>query len=472
MKSTSTRRNFLKTSAGALAGSAMSYWMGTGRAAAADFKSPNEQPVVAFVGCGIRYHTALGRGATAFGPCAAVCDLDSIQAGRALQVAVDQHREHGHPITVATYDDYRRVLDRKDVDIVVNATPDQWHTKVAVEAMQAGKDLYSEKPLTLTIREGQQLLDVMKKTKRVVQVGTQQRTEYGRMFAKAVLLVRAGRAGAIKRVTCALGPARICDALPVTKPPKTLDWNRWLGQAPWAEYRQGELVDVEGWGAGFPFSRAHRYYRWWYEYSGGKLTDWGAHHIDIAAWALDKARSDVGHITIEPLSVNHPVPFVDGMPTEDDRFNTAVEFDVRMTFADGIEMRVRHDASDDLGFDNGIMFEGSKGRFLVNRGKLVGKPVEEEAANPLAEDALEKLYGCPAPKSHMQNFMDCVKSRNMPISDVESHTCGLDICHAINIAMRLGRKLVYDPAAKQFVGDKQANTFIERPQRKGFEIVV
>ena len=290
-------------------------------------------------------------------------------------MGVDQNRKNGHPPVIAAHEDYRHVLDRKDVDVVVIATPDHWHSKIAIEAMQAGKDVYCEKPLTLTIREGQQMLHVMNQTKRVVQVGTQQRTEFDHRFATAAAMVRAGRIGNVKHVTCAIGGGDASGPLPKVRPPKNLNWDLWLGQARWTDYRQGEIVHTEGWGAGFPLSRTHRYYRWFYEYSGGILTDWGAHHVDIAMWALDKIGADTGSITIEPLSAYHPVPLNDGMPTRDDRFNTASRFKVLVKFDDGIELVIRNDASDDLGFQNGIMFQGSEGRFLVNRGKLVGKPV-------------------------------------------------------------------------------------------------
>jgi len=472
-----TRRSFLKTSAvtsmGASLGSNMAYWTGASALAANDASSsPNEQPVVAFVGTGIRYHTALGRGATNFGPCAAICDVDLLQAGRALQVAVDQHRKFDRPIDIDVTQDYRHVLDRKEVDVVFIATPDHWHTKIAIEAMQAGKDVYCEKPLTLTIREGQQIIQVMQQTGRVMQVGTQQRTEFKKRFAQAAAMVRDGRVGKVQRVTAAIGGSRTCDSLPVHSAPRQLDWDMWLGQAPKVDYRAGDQIDFQGWGAGFPLSRTHRYFRWWYEYSGGMITDWGAHHVDIALWALDKQHANVGPISIDPLEAEHPVPLVEGYATQDDRFHTATKFKVRVLFEDGIELLVRNSAKDDLGFKNGVMFEGSKGKFLVNRGKLVGKPVELLKENPLPEDALTRLYGGKVPTGHIDNFFECVKTRAKPVSDVESHHRVISICHAINIALRLGRKLTYDPQQETFVGDAQANTFIEREQRKGYEIKV
>jgi predicted dehydrogenase len=464
------RRTFLQASAVGLAGVGMSYWIAERANGQSPSKSPNEQPVVGFIGTGIRYHEDLGHVTPRFGPTAAICDVDSVQAGRALQVAFDEHRALGRPLTVDIYEDYRHVLDRQDIDAVFIGTPDHWHTKIAIDAMRAGKDVYCEKPLTLTIREGQRLLEVERETKRVVQVGTIQRTEFDFRFATAVSLVAAGRIGKLQRITCAIGGARRCDPIPVAAPPKSLNWERWLGQAPLVDYRRGPIGDVTGYGAGHPLGRTHHYFRWWYEYSGGKMTDWGAHHVDIAVWALEKVRSNLGRVKIDPVAVDHPVPFVDGMPARDDQFNTAVTFNVRATLDDDVELHIRDSAQQDLGFENGILFEGDKGRFLVNRGKLTGKPVEELKQNPLPADYLEKLYGMRAPKGHVANFFDCMKSRTTPIADMASHHRAISLCHAVNIAMRIGRPVTYDAAKEEFVGDELANTFLERPQRKGYEI--
>jgi len=465
------RRNFLKASAlGTL--SSLAVHSSVAAAATEDSSSPNEQPVVAFIGTGIRFHTALGRGAGKYGPCASVCDVDLVQAGRAYQVCTDVHREAGRPLDIDFTQDYRHVLDREEVDAVIIGTPDHWHTKIAIEAMQAGKDVYCEKPLTLTIREGRQIQDTIDKTGRVVQVGTQQRTEFGKRFVKAVAMMRDNRVGDVKRVTVAIGGSLDCEPMGVVDIPKQIDWDMWQGQVPVADYIQGPLIHTSGWGAGFPLSRTHNYFRWFYEYSGGKLTDWGAHHVDIAMWGLDKLSADIGLVEIEPLASKHPMPFKDGYPTRTDKFNAALSFRVSVKFQDGIEMIVCDTAEQELGFDNGVMFEGDQGRFLVNRGKLVGKPVEMLKEKPLPEDAMEKLYGGKVPTGHMANFFECIKTRETPASDVESHHRMLSICHAVNIALRLNRKLTFDPKQEKFVGDDQANTFVEREQRKGYEIKV
>ncbi len=475
------RRNFLKATAATAAGG---YFMGNVNpqtAWAADFRSPNEQPGIAFVGTGIRYHTYHGKQGLKFGPCIGVCDVDSLQLGRALQVAIDQHRAQKRPLAVGAHEDYRPLLDNKDVDVVVIGTVDHWHTQIVIDALAAGKDVYCEKPVTLTIREGQQIMEALQNSGRVLQVGTQQRTEFDKRFGQAVAMMHDNRIGELKRTTICIGGSRESDVLPVCDPPPTLNWEKWLGQCPLVDYRSaGEIVDVEGWGAGFPFSRTHRYYRWFYEYSGGKLTDWGAHHVDIAMWALNKMGDDVGPVDIDPLEVAHPMEFVDGMPTRDDKFNCATKFKVQVKFGDGTELMVRNEAPD-LGFENGIMFEGSKGRFLVNRGKIVGRPVEDLAKKPLPDDAMQKLFTSFDPLTevgygvegfHMKNFMECCKSRKEPASDMLTHNRMLNVCHAINVALRLGRKVVYDPKTETFGDDAQANSFVEREQRAGYEIKV
>ncbi len=467
-----TRRSFLRNTSVSAASLGLSAAVGLPTTAIAKPpRSANERVVLGWIGCGIRYHNLIGAGSM-IGPTAAICDVDMIQAGRAVQSARIEHEKHKYPISITTDVDYRHVLDRSDIDAVVIATPDHWHTKIAIEAMQAGKDVYCEKPLTLTIKEGRQIAEAEAKTGRVLQVGTMQRSEFNRRFGTAAAMVRAGRVGNIKRVTCALDGAPSSGPIPKAKIPPELNWDMWLGQAPMTDYlASNEVQDLTGYGAGHTNGRTHGYFRWWYEYSGGKMTDWGAHHVDVALWALNKCDADIGPYTIEPISVTHPNPMdKNGMPVYDDRYNTATNFQVRVTFADGIQLDIVDNAKD-LGFTNGIMFEGDERRFFVNRGKLTGKPVEELKTNPLPEGALKSLYGGRLPaNSHLQDFADCIKNGYRPVSDVESHHRNLTVCHATNIAMRLGRKLTFDPSTEQFIGDTQANSFVAREQRKGYEI--
>ncbi|MDB4778012.1 Gfo/Idh/MocA family oxidoreductase [bacterium] len=478
MSKNSTRRNFLQTTAALCTTGYLVSGANPNPGWAADFRSNNEQPGVAFIGAGIRFHSYHSREALKFGPCVSICDVDSHQLGRGLQVAIENHRQNDRPITIDAVEDYRAVLDNKDVDVVIIGTVDHWHTKIVIDAMKAGKDVYCEKPVTLTVREGQQILQAQKDSGKIIQVGTQQRTEFDKRFAKAAALMRANRIGNHRLTTVAIGGSPSCDSLPVCEPPSNLNWDMWLGQCPMVPYRAGSKVAHEkGWGAGFPHSRTHRYYRWFYEYSGGKLTDWGAHHMDIALMGHDKLGDEIGLVKIKPLEVTHPVELdKNGMPTLDDRFNTASAFKVELAFADGTKMHVRHNA-DDLGFGNGVMFAGAASRFLVNRSKLVGRPVEDLESNPLADDSLSELYpydpmtrdGFGKPGFHMRDFMECAKSGKQPSSDMQSHHRMLNLCHSINVALRLSREVIYDPKTETFVNDEQANSFLQREQRKGYE---
>jgi predicted dehydrogenase len=352
--------------------------------------------------------------------------------------------------------DYRDIIDNDKIDIVHISTPEHWHAKIAIEAMLAGKDVYCEKPMTLTIEEGQLMSKVCRTTGRIVQIGTQQRSSA--QFIKAVAMIRDGRLGQLKHVTCAIGGAPTSPELPVSAAPSHLDWNRWLGPVPAAKYHHlaGAKNEPKSW------SRCQYEFRWWYEYSGGKLTDWGAHHVDIATWGMGK--TDTGPVSIDPQMVEHPVPFKNGYPTVDNQYNTATKFQIRVDYADGVELTIRNDGS------NGILFEGTKGRIHVNRGRLVGKPVEELEANPLPEGALEAVYKNRSLTNHFANFFEAVAAREEPISDVHSHHRALTTCHLAGIAARLGRQIKWDPKAERVVGDQQAQSFISRTPRAGFEI--
>jgi predicted dehydrogenase len=408
-----------------------------------EIKSPNERLRVGCIGNG-----GMGQGdaraAKRFGDIVATCDVDRTHAERLNTTIADGK--------AVIYEDYRRLLDRKDIDIVTISTPDHWHTKMCVDALRAGKDVYCQKPLTLTIEEGKLLCKVVKETGRVLQVGTQQRSEYRNMFLTAVAMVREGRIGKIKRVTCAIGGAPAGGPFAKMPPPAHLNWEMWLGQAPKVDY--------------IP-QRCHGTFRWWYEYSGGKLTDWGAHHVDIAQWAI--GMEDAGPTTIEVLKGEHPQPLKKGNPTRDDCYNTATKFNVRCVFPNGVEMFIC-DYAEGERFGNGIMFEGEKGKFFVNRERLTGAPVDELKEKPISEVTLMVLRKGKPLSSHMENFIQCVRDRSVPVSDVFSHHRALTTCHLANIALRLGRNLKWDPVTEQIIGDEEANAMQGRKQRKGYRI--
>ncbi len=422
-------------------------------------KSPNERPRIGCIGTGDRWKAVVSQ-AVQFGDVVAVCDVDANHLEEGHAMMVQRQSKAGKSVQVDKYSDYRKLLERTDLDIVTVVTPDHWHSRIAIEAMRAGNDVYCEKPLTLTINEGKQIIKVLDETKRVFQVGTQQRTEMGKRFIQAVALVRSGRIGEVKKVICDIGGAPTSEPIPKVEVPKGLNWEMWLGQAPLVEYR---ALEKEGnrWGN----SRCHYEFRWWYEYSGGKMTDWGAHHVDIASWAIGMDRS--GPISVEG-SAEHPVEFKNGWPQQDDRYNTASKFDVTVMCPAEIEMHIVSGSPD----GNGILFEGTEGRFHVSRGSMKGAVVDALKTNPLPEDALEKIYGGPIPQTHFENFMVGVRNRKQPISDVYSHHRAMTVCHLANIAIRLGKKLNWDSDKQQIVGDTDAAQWMGREQRKGYEIDV
>jgi predicted dehydrogenase len=423
--SSQSRRRFLQTSAAAAAGITVPYWFAGQSAQGA---SKNDRPTVGCIGTGDRWN-GLYKGVLPHGDIVAVCDVDR------------KHVESGKEKAggkADMYDEYRKLLDRKDIDVVTIVTPDHWHTKIAIDAMRAGKDVYCEKPLTLTIDEGKQICKVLKETGRVFQVGTQQRSEMNQRFLTAIAMIRDGRIGKVKKATCAIGSAPSEGPFPVMPVPPELNWEMWLGQAPLVDYTQ---------------KRCHYEFRWWYEYSGGKMTDWGAHHVDIATWGIGAEHS--GPISVEGTATHPNIP---------NGYNTATNFHVTCKYADGTEVVIRDDT------ENGVTFEGEKGTIFVSRGALNGKPVEELKDKPLPEGAIATLYGG-KPTSHMANFFQSARARKQPVSDVFTHHRSITTCHLANIAIRLGRKIQWDPAAEQIVGDSEAQSWQSRAQRKGYEIV-
>lgn len=424
------------------------------------FVQANDRPRVAAIGTGSRWcQKATGINGPwgsapdfrKYGDYVAVCDADRSRRERSVGIV-----KEWTGIEPSSHHDYRAILDDPKIDIVHISSPDHWHAKMAIEAMLAGKDVYCEKPMTLTIPEGRAMCDVAKKTGRIVQIGTQQRSES--QFIQAIALLHGGRIGKLLKATCHIGGAPTSPEIPIAAPPQELDWDLWQGPVKAAPFRflAGDNGETKSW------SRCHYEFRWWYEYSGGKLTDWGAHHVDIATWGLRK--TETGPVQIIPEMIKHPVEFKDGYPVDPSRYNTATEFLIRAKFEDDVEIEIRHDG------DNGILFEGTEGRLFVNRGRISGKPVEDLKSNPLPEGALQAAYKNRPLTDHFRNFFEAARDRVEPISDVHSHHRALSTCHLAGIAARLNRKLQWDPAAERIVGDSQADQMLAREARRGFEI--
>ena len=446
------RRDFLQTTSAA---TAAGVFLGTSSIARAQ-ESPNERPVFATIGLRNQGWTITNK-STKFADFAALVDVDANVLGHNISRLKEKTGKEADG-----YQDYREVLDRDDIDAVMIATPDHWHTKITVEALLAGKDVYCEKPMTLTIDEGKLIEKIVKQTGRVCQVGTMQRTEHEQRFLKAIALVRSGRIGEIKKVTCGIKGSDASPVIPAIDVPEGLAWDKWLGPAPEAPYRALPKIR-KGYGGGVPYyTNCHYAWRNWYEYSGGQMNDWGAHHVDIATWALDACETGPNKVT--PFSFSLPVEYKDGYPTDSERYNVPTKFEMHVNMPGDIPLVITSEG------DNGILFEGTKGRFFVNRGKLVGKPVEDLEANPLPEDAVEDVYGGPVSENHTANFIDAMRSRELPISDVWTHNRMLETCHLANISIRLNRELNWDPTKREIIGDDEANAFLSREYRKGFEI--
>jgi len=378
-------------------------------------KSANGKPGIALIGCGGRGQIIAKQAAT-FGDIVALCDVDTRQSAGASQKFPDAEQ----------YQDFRKVLERKDVDIILNGTPDHWHTLVNLAAMHAGKDVYSEKPLTLTIDEGKVLVKHVNQTKRILQTGSQQKSDA--RFRFACELVRNGRIGKVQRITTAIGEGPKEGPFQPEPVPAELDWDFWLGPAPKVAYTT---------------ARCHKTFRWFWDYSGGRLTDWGAHHNDIAQWALGAERS--GPITVEGVQLEEMIP---------DGFVTPAKFRVEYKYANDVLMICTSEG------ENGVTFIGTEGSIFVSRSKIIASR-PEMLTEALPAGATKLYYS----DNHMGNFFACVRSRRQPICDAEVGHRSATVCHLGNISIRLGRKLVWNPLKEEFIGDVEANAMRSRPSR-------
>ena len=441
--SQSTRRQAIKTAAlGAGAIASTPYFNWSEKAFANQDK--NDRPTIGCIGVG-SMGTGDAQGHANFGDVVAVCDVDERHALRAKN-----HERIGKG-KADVYGDYRKVLERNDIDTVSIVTPDHWHIKIAVEALEAGKHVFVQKPLTLTLEENQLIRRACEKHPELAfLVGTQQRSDRNK-FMRAVNMVQKGLLGDIKHVTVGINGSPTGGPFPVADVPKELDWEMWQGQAPAKAYRE---------------RRCHYEFRWWYEYSGGKFTDWGAHHVDIAMWALNKNGAKQGPTSVDGTDSKHPVEYKDGNPTVDDSYNTSHDFSVIHTFDDGITMDVTSRG------DNGITFEGTKGRIFVNRGKITGKPIEENwDKDAYTDQDVANLYKGKQHEGHKNNFYRCIREGGLTVSDPFSHIQAMAVCHLSAIAARLNRKLEWDPVNEKIIGDDLAASMQSRERREGYDIL-
>lgn len=355
----------------------------------------------------------------------AVCEVETTRrenAQKSVNAKYAEAKKSGQFTGCDAYVDFREVLTRDDIDAVVIATPDHWHAIPCIQAAAAGKDIYCEKPLTFTIREGRLIANAVAKHKVIFQTGSQQRSEFGGKFRQAVEFIRNGRIGKVKTVRVGVGgPPVPCD-LPENEAPDDVDWNMWVGPSVYRGYN--EILCPKGMHNHFPAFRRYR------EYAGGGLADMGAHHFDIAQWALGMDGS--GPVKIEP-------------PTDSSQKG------LKFTYANGIEMF--------HGGPSGCTFEGTDGTLYVDRKKMTASS-EEILKTPLPDDA-QRVYHA---TNHHNNWIECIRSRKQTICPAEVGHRSAAICHLANIGYRLKRVLNWDPQAETFT-DKEANALLHREPR-------
>ncbi|MGI5923004.1 MAG: Gfo/Idh/MocA family protein [Lentisphaeria bacterium] len=352
----------------------------------------------------------------------AVCDVDSRHAEAARKLI----NEHYGNEQCRVFHDFRELNCWDGVDAVVITTPDHWHAYMAIDAARNGKDIYLEKPLTLFVAEGRAICRAVTANKRILQTGSQQRSMAE--FRRACELVRNGYLGKLEWIEVAIPPNnKTCEPSwqPMPVPPE-LDYDFWLGPAPSVPYHE---------------QRCHYQFRFISDYSGGQVTNFGAHHLDVAQWALGMDHSG-------PCEV-----WGQGEYPTSGLFNTATKVSFSMRYDSGVEVRCVTGGSK-------VIFHGSRGSLEVWRGGLKTDPAD--IADTVLADSAVRLYHS---DDHYGNFLDCIRSRQQPVCPAEVGHRSATCCHLANIAMQLGRRLRWDPAAEQFVGDDEANAMLIRPYR-------
>ncbi len=430
------RRTFIKAAGLAAASSTLPLWFKEELMAKSHLPAPkmaNDRLGIALIGCGGR-GTSVAREMVYYGDMVAVCDVDDAQITKAQGI---WPKARG-------VKDFRKVMEMKDVDVIICGTVDHWHTLVSLAAMRAGKDVYCEKPLTLAIDEGKYLVKEEKKTVRILQTGTQQRSDP--RFRLACELVRNKQIGELKEIDVYLPAGQRKGPFASTPVPAGLDWDMWQGQTKAVDYVK---------------ERTHLYFRYWWEYSGGTMTDWGAHHNDIALWATGFERSG-------PVSASGRT-LIDMIPGG---FNAASEYELEYVYPNGVVHRCRSTTANAWNgsvvnqFDqqHGVRFQGTSGWIWVTRGHIESS-IPEILTTPLPSGA-ERLYES---NDHVENFVESVRSRKKAICDAEIGHRSATMCHLGVTAVRLGRKLKWDPRKEKYLGDREAAATARREMRKPWD---
>ena len=366
----------------------------------------------------------------------AVCDVDRSHRLKAKKLAEDTYakrKSSGAYKGCDDYNDFREIIDRKDIDLVCIATPDHWHAIPAIMAANAGKDIYCEKPTALTIAEGRAMCDAVRRNNIIWQTGSQQRSD--RNFRYACELVRNGRIGKLQTVYVGLPTGNpLEEPAPEMPVPEGFDYNFWLGPAPWAPYTE---------------KRCHWNFRWILDYSGGQLTDWAGHHCDIAQWGMDVEHT--GPVEIEGRG-DYP---------RDGLWNTATTYHFVCTYENGLIMDVANNTRN----RQGIKFEGTEGWVYVRRGEIDAEP-KSLLTSIIGRDEIH-LYRS---DNHGGNFIDCVRSREETIAPIEILHRSVSIAHLGNIAMQLERNVKWDPERERFVNDAEADRMLSRSMRNPWHL--
>jgi predicted dehydrogenase len=356
----------------------------------------------------------------------AVCDVDRAKREEAkaqTEAAYSAGTASGTYKGCDAYNEYERIIERKDIDAVCVVTPDHWHAMISIAAMKSGKDVFVQKPMTLTVREGREMSDVARRYGAILQVGSQQRSE--RAFRKACEIVRNGWIGKVHTIYTQLGEFPPPQTLPAEPIPDGFDYDRWLGPTPWYPYNAKRVEGNFGGG-----------WRCFWDYGSRKNGDWGAHHFDIIQWALGMDHSG-------------PVEFI---PKGLD----GAEYQSHV-YADGTRVWKNHPVKN----RQMIQFIGDKGEVLVSREDRLETTPAELKERPLAPGDIH-LY---ASYNHDGNWLECVRSRRQPICPAEIGHRTATICHLNGIAERLNRRIKWDPAKEEIVGDEYASRWLDRPRR-------
>jgi myo-inositol 2-dehydrogenase/D-chiro-inositol 1-dehydrogenase len=438
---TLSRRGFLKTTATLGVGLALPTIVPSSVFGAT---APSEQITVGCIGVG-RMGTDDLREALGFKQVqvVAVCDVDSNRVRNAQRRVESYYRDRGAGDSYkgcAIYGDFRELLARGDIDAVQIATPDHWHALPAIAAAQAGKDVFLQKPLTLTIREGRVLSDAVRRYSRVFQTGSQQRSDA--RFRQACELVRNGRIGKLQTVKVGFDIDPGTDPTPPMPVPENLDYDMWLGPAPWAPYTEKRVHPQNSINGRPGWLRIA-------DYGAGMITGWGSHHNDIAQWGMDTEHTG-------PVEIEARAEF-----PKDGLWDVHGLFHIEYTYANGVKVI----CTDNRENQQGVRFEGTDGWVYVRRGAIQAEPAS------LLEETIgadgTKLY---VSNNHKGNFYECIKSRAETIAPVEVAHRSCTVCLLGDIAMRLGRKLKWDPKTETFVGDAEANRVVSKPMRSPWHL--